>query len=460
MQLKKGGFIINRNDSLANGKILSVLIKLSVPATMAMMVNAIYNIVDTIFIGRGVGTLGIAGVAIFLPIQIIILSIGALFGVGGGSAYSRAIGEKNKEKSKQIIGNVWICVFIISVIISIGGYIFSSQIVSLFGASLEVRIYATDYANAMFIGTLVFPLCVSSNNIIRAEGASKDAMIAMVLGAVINIFLDYIFIFIFDLGIWGAGLATSISKYVTFGYIVFYFIKKTSYKISFKHLKIKKEIIRNIFAVGVSAFIIQVSTSLVAVFINYSLSKLGGDTLVAIYGIVYKINMLFLLPMTGFVQGMQPIIGFNKGAKNYSRIFQTVKTTSKIMLLLSLIGMLAVFIFPETMIGFFSVDKFIISEGAGILKIVICMMPIVGIYMILVGLFQSLGDVKMSLFLSILRQPLLLGIFIFSLPKIVGKIGFWIAFPMSDMFAFILVFLICIKKIILIKRGKKEFVRI
>lgn len=434
-----------REEMLGNDKIIIILLKLALPATIAMLVNALYNIVDTIFIGRGIGTLGIAGVAVQLPIQMIILSCALLIGIGSGSMLSRNLGKKDLEKVNYIACNSFLCVSIIGIIFSILGYIFTTSIVKFFGATENILPYARDYARIMFIGSLYFPFCVSTNNLIRSEGNSKDAMISMIIGFVLNVILDYIFIFIFNMGIKGAALATILSKLGSFIYILIYLnSNKTSISIKARYFIPQKNIIKEILSIGFSGFAVQLSGSIVTIILNHCLGYYGGDLAIAIYGIVYKITLFLFMPLHGMIQGMQPIVGYNYGCNNIARVKEAIKLTITFTTLFTMVGMLIIETFPAEIIGMFNKDTFLLSQGILTLRIVIMMTPFIGIQMTGLGLFQALGKALTSFILSILRQVMIFIPLVLLLPNIknLGVLGIWISFPISDLLSAIITILV------------------
>lgn len=298
----------NRAQMLENEKVSKLLSNLAVPATISMLVNAMYNIIDTIFIGKGVGSLGIAGVAIYLPIQMIMMAFAQMVGIGSGSYVSRLIGKKDYEKLNKVAGSAIALISAISIGFLVTGFIFLDPILGFFGASSAVLPYAREYAFYMLIGVLFFPLVVSSSSLMRSEGNVKDATTSMIIGFVINIILDYIFIFTFDMGIRGAAIATTLAKFVQFGYIVAYFkSKRTMFKLKISDFKMRMDIVKEITAVGMSAFWLSAAESLVAMAVNRSLLYYGGDLSIVIYGIVYKIMLFSYMPLKGLMQGLQLI---------------------------------------------------------------------------------------------------------------------------------------------------------
>lgn len=430
---------MNSNYILGEEKIINALMKLSIPATVAMLVNAVYNIIDTIFVGRGVGTLGIAGVSIYLPFQMIIMSIALLFGIGISSIVSRKMGQNDTEGAYKAFGNLILLVSIFSIFTSILGFIFAENVVKFLGASTEVLPYATDFARTMFPGVLVFPLCVAANNIIRAEGNAKDAMYSMLIGVLANIILDYIFIYKLGFGVAGAGLATSISQGINFLYLIYYFKKKSSIKIKIKYLKFDFNIFKETISIGSSAFITQVSMSIVALLLNYTLFKYGGDLAISIYGIVYKLTLFIQMPLIGLVQGMQPIVGFNMGAQNEIRAKKALKLTLVTSTLIGTMLTLVIILDPTFFINLFTTNTSLITEGSKVLKFNILMYPIIGIYLTAVGFYQSIGKGRASLVLSLLRQLIFFIPLSLILPSIfnLGLWGIWLAFPISDLLSFI-----------------------
>lgn len=426
---------MSRDYILGEEREFSALMKLSIPATIAMLVNAIYNIVDTMFIGKGVGELALAGLSIYLPIQMIIMSMSLLVGIGSASVFSRKLGAKDREGADKVVGNLTFIMAVFSVILASTGLIFSDQIVTLFGASKEVLPFASEYARAMFLGVYVFPFSVASNNIIRAEGHAKNAMHAMIYGMFLNIFLDYLFIYVFDWGIWGAGLATSISKAFSFLYItIYYFGRVSSINFKLKNMKFDLAISKEMFMVGSSAFITQAAMSFVAVLLNYSLLKYGGNQAVSIYSIVYKLTLFVLMPLIGIVQGMQPIIGYSRGANNHTRIRNTVKMSLLTSTAIACVLTLLMWIVPELIVGLFTDSKDLIVEGSKVLRIIVMVFPLIGCYQIAVGYYQSIGQGKASLFLSLLRQIIFFIPLAIALPYVanLGILGIWLAFPIAD----------------------------
>ncbi|TFG93396.1 MAG: MATE family efflux transporter [Candidatus Atribacteria bacterium] len=426
---------------LGEEKISKLLINLSLPATIGMMVNALYNLVDTIFVGRGVGALAIGGLTIAFPIQMVIMAFAQMIGIGAASAISRSLGAKDIEKADYVAGNSFLLIIILSSIIAVIGLTFTEPMLRLFGATETILPYAKDYITIILWGSIFFSFAMSSNNLIRAEGNAKVAMFTMLIGAILNMILDPIFIFIFKMGIKGAALATIISQFISFLYILTYLYSgKSSLKIKLHHLKPKIHIIIEMLTVGSAAFFRQVTGSVVAIVVNNSLRIFGGDIALIIAGILHRVIMFVFMPLFGVIQGMQPIVGFNYGAKKLDRVKETIKLSLITTTVIATFGWLIAELFPFVIISTFTRDAEVIEKGSTIIRIVLSMIPAIGIQIVGAALFQSLGKAVPSLILSLLRQVLLFIPLVIILPRIfgLGLLGIWIAYPAADILSVIL----------------------
>jgi MATE family, multidrug efflux pump len=426
---------------LGEEKISKLLLNLSLPATIGMMVTALYNLVDTIFVGRGVGAIAIGGLTIAFPIQMVIMAFAHLIGIGAASAISRSLGAKDVEKADYVAGNSFLCVIILSSAIAAIGLIFTEPMLRFFGSTETILPYAKDYITIILWGSIFFSFAMSSNNLIRAEGNAKIAMATMLIGAILNMILDPIFIFIFKLGIKGAALATIISQFITFLYVLKYFYSgKSSLKIKLRHLKPRMHIIIEIFTVGFAAFARMVTGSIVAIIVNNSLRIFGGDIALIIVGILHRITMFLFMPLFGVVQGMQPIVGFNYGAKKLGRVKEAIKLSLLTITIIATSGWLIAELFPFAIIGVFTRDAEVIEKGSTIIRIVLSVIPLIGIQIVGATLFQSLGKAIPSLILSLLRQVLLFIPLVIILPRVLGLelLGIWIAYPAADILSVIL----------------------
>lgn len=439
----------NRSQMLENEKISTLLLKLSLPATVGMIVNALYNIIDTIFIGQGVGKLGIAGLTISWPIQIATMAFSLMIGIGAASAVSRSLGAKNVERADYVAGNAFLSITIISVFITTFGLIFLEPMLKLFGATDTILPYAKDYMSVILIGTLYFPFVMASNNLVRAEGNAKVSMMIMIIGTGLNIILDPILIFdkltlgpinipAFGLGIKGAALATILSQFVSLIYLLSYLYGgNSSLKVKLHHLRPNLEILREIVTVGFPSFIRNFAGSLVALIVNNLLKIYGGETAIAILGITNRVLMFLFMPLFGVIQGMQPIAGFNYGAKKYERVRETVKLSIITTITLATKGTALGMLFPDRILTLFTKDKELIIEGSKVLRIIISMIPIVGVSIVGASLFQALGKAIPSLLLALLRQVLILIPLLLILPRLFPEsyriFGVWVSYPIADL---------------------------
>jgi len=422
--------------NLSTESIGKALYKLSAPAMIGMIVMALYNLVDTIFIGRTVGTIGIAGVAIVFPIQMIIMALAQTIGIGGSSIISRRIGAKKKDEAEQVLGNIFLLVLITSVSIMTFGYIFLEPLLLLFGATKTILPSAFSYAQIILLGTVFFSFTMSGNNVIRSEGNAKVAMVTMLIGAILNIILDPIFIFVLDMGVAGAALATVISQFIAFAYIAYYFLSgKSLLKLRSKYIKLQKKYVKRIFAIGSSSFVRMSSSSLMALVLNHTLAIFGGDVAIATYGVINRLTAFLFMPLFGIVQGMQPLVGYSIGAKNIDRAHQAIKLSIKVTTIMALFSFFILYLFPRQLFGVFSTDAELIRLGTRAIRIIAIMLPTMGFQVVVSGMYQAMGRAKQAFILSSLRQVILLIPLILILPHFFNLDGVWYSFFIADFLA-------------------------
>jgi len=421
---------------LSTESIGKALYKLSAPAMVGMFVMALYNVVDTIFIGRMVGTIGIAGVAIVFPIQMIIMAFAQTVGIGGSSIISRRIGAQKKDEAEQVLGNVFLLVLVTSVAIMTLGYIFLEPLLLLFGATSTILPSAFSYAQIILLGTVFFSFTMSGNNVIRSEGNAKIAMVTMLIGAVLNIILDPIFIFVLDMGIAGAALATVISQFISFAFIIYYFLSgKSLLKIYLKNIRLQKKYVKEIFTIGSSSFVHMSAGSLMALVLNHTLAIFGGDIAIATFGVVNRLLAFLFMPLFGVVQGMQPIVGYSVGANNTDRAHQAIKLSIKTTTIMALFSFVILFLFPRQLLSVFSTDTELITLGTHAIRIIVIMLPTIGFQVVATGMYQAMGRAKQALILSSLRQVILLIPLILILPHFFKLDGVWYSFFIADFLA-------------------------
>jgi putative MATE family efflux protein len=371
----------------------------------------------------------------------VIMAFSQMIGIGAASAISRSLGAKDIEKADYVAGNSFLLIVILSSIIAAIGLTFTEPMLRLFGATDTILPYAKDYITIILWGSVFFSFAMSSNNLIRAEGNAKVAMATMLIGAILNIILDPIFIFVFKMGVKGAALATVISKFVSFIYVLTYLYSgKSSLKVKLHHLKPKMRIIIEILTVGFAAFARHVTGSIVAIVVNNSLRIFGGDMALIIVGILHRVTMFVFMPLFGVIQGMQPIVGFNYGAKKLDRVKETLKLSLITTTVIATFGWLIIELFPFAIISVFTRDAEIIEKGSTIMRIVISVIPVIGIQLVGAALFQALGKAVPSLILALLRQVLLFIPLVIILPRVLGLglLGIWIAYPAADILSVVL----------------------
>ena len=419
--------------------IKKLLIKLSTPAIFGMLVMALYNVVDTIFIGRSVGPLGIAALSIVFPIQMIIMSFGQLVGIGAASVISRSLGAGEIEKANLTLGTALTFTIIISVLLTVFGLIFSRQLLLLFGATEMIFTYAKEYFDIIMFSSILFIIAMSSNSILRSDGRAKDAMYTMIVGAVLNIILDPILIFGFKMGVRGAALATVISQFIAVCYVIGVIqSKKSTLSVKLHDVRLNLPILREITAIGFSFFARNIAGSVVFASINNVLGSYGGDIAIAAYGIIQRFTRFIIMPMFGIAQGVQPIIGYNYGAKLYLKVLEAKNIAIKYATILGTVGFLVVELFSRPLVTIFTNDPQLIDVCSKAMKLMFMLFPIVGFQVVTTTVFQALGKAIPSLIFSLSREILFLLPLVILLPKMFSLKGVWIAYPVSDIFSFVL----------------------
>jgi MATE family, multidrug efflux pump len=424
---------------LADNNITKLLIKLSLPATVGMLIMAFYNLVDTIFVGRGVGTLAIGGVSIVFPYQMIVLALGHLLGIGSASIISRCLGANDRSKAERTLGNVYVMVLLMGITITVLGTIFLDPLLIAFGATASILPYAHDYLQIILLSTIFFLFLVVSNNVIRSEGRARIAMGTMIVSAVMNIILDPIFIFILKMGVRGAAIATLISQFLASLYIIYFFISsKSSLHFSFSQFKIDVKILKEIFTIGFSAFARNSAGSIVVILINNTLKNFNGDVSIPVFGIIHRLLRFVIMPIAGIAQGYQPILGYNFGAQNYRNILKTISRGVIISTIIAYTGFIILFLFPKPLLSIFTSDQELIRYGVFALRLIILALPTEGFQVIGATTFQALGKPVPAFFLSVSHRMLFFVPLMLILPSLYGASGVWIAFPVSDLLTLLL----------------------
>lgn len=429
------------SEFLGTEKISKLLFSFSMPAFIAMLASGIYNIVDTIFIGKGIGTLAVGGVGIVFPIQTLYNAFAQMISIGAASAISRSLGEKKNDCANQVTTNAYILTILISLLLMIISYFFINPILFFFGSNEELLVYAHDYLMISILSIPFNALALLSSAVFRAEGNIKVSMIVVLIGAVFNLALDPLFIFTLNGGIKGAAFATVIAQALASLFALFYiFSHRSIVRFEKKYLIPSLAISRSIISVGFSAFARNGATSLFALITNSTLRTFGGTQSITAFGTVNRIISFFFLPIMGINQGLQPIISYNYGARHSDRIKQALKLALIYTTIIGAIGSLVGILFPTMAIRLFVKDKQLISEATFVLRIQLLFYWTIGLQMVASTFYQSIGRAIPALFLSILRQFIILIPLIFILPRYtsLGINGVWYSFPISDFSAFLI----------------------
>ena len=429
---------MKESEQMAVETIPKLLLKFSLPAIVGMLVSSLYNIVDSIFVGRGVGGLALAGVTISIPIITIFMACIMLVGMGATALISIRLGQGKGEEAEKIIGNALVLFLIIGISLTIVGLIFLEPMLIFFGASPNILPYSIDYMRIILLGSTLLAIGTGMNNFIRAEGNPKIAMNTMLIGAITNIVLDYIFIFIFKWGVKGAAAATSISYGVTSTWVLYHFIKgNSSLKIRLENLRLKGLVVKGIIVIGFPTFILQITGSIQQLILNRSLGELGGDVALTVIGIIMSLITFLVMPAMGISQGAQPIIGYNYGAKNYARVKDTLKLSILSATSIVFLGFLISKVWPAQLIRLFNDDPEVIKLGVHSMGIFFKFLPLIGVQMISSSYFQAIGKPNQATLLGLSRQVLIFIPLLIVLPRYFGLEGIWWSGPLSDIGAFL-----------------------
>ena len=423
----------DRKYELGHERVGKLLFRYSTPAMTAMLANSLYNLVDTIFVGQGAGKLALAALAVSFPIQMFILAVAQVVGIGSASVISRSLGAGDARKAERTAGTSFAVVAVLSAVLMVLGLLFLNPLLRAFGATPKVLPYASDYLSIVFCGSIFFAFAVSSNNIVRSEGNAKVAMASMIIGATVNVVLDPILIFGLDMGIRGAALATITGQFCSFLFLCRYFLSGRSLlQIRRWDLKPDWRVLPEVFRIGASSFTRVAAGSAMAIVLNNSIAHYGGDIHLAVMGVTHRTLMVLFMPLIGLVHGLQPIVGFNYGARNMDRVRQAIRTATATATAISSAGFLLLMLFPRPVLGMFSSDSELLTEGPPIVRVMVICLPVVGFHIVGTTLFQAIGKAGPALFLSMSRQVLLVVPLVLILPLRFGLPGIWASFPLAD----------------------------
>ncbi|MCD8288723.1 MAG: MATE family efflux transporter [Prevotella sp.] len=410
-----------------------LLMQYAVPAVIAMIATSLYNMVDRIFIGQGVGPMAISGLAVTFPFMNLASALGAAVGVGSSTLISVSLGRKHYDKAQTIFGNSVMLKIIIGISFSVVCLTFQIPILRLFGATDQTLPYARDYNQIILLGNVFSHLYFGLNAILRSASMPKQAMAATIFTVVLNAILDPIFIYVFHWGIRGAAIATVTSQFTALCWQLYLFSDKRRIVHFQKGIyRLHSRIVRDIFAIGLSPFSMNACACLVVILINNALVRFGGDYAVGAYGIGNSIVFVFLMIVMGVNQGMQPIAGYNFGAKKFKRMMRVVNLSIICATCVTSIGWIICELFPQPVVSLFTTDADLMHQAMRGLRINAILFPIIGYQMVVTNFFQSIGKAKLSIFLSLSRQLIFLIPFILILSRFFGTDGVWAALPCSD----------------------------
>ena len=431
-----------KDDRLGTEPLGKLMVSLALPAVAAQLINLLYNIVDRIYIGhiKGYGDVALTGVGVTFPIIMLIAAFSAFAGMGGAPLASIQLGKKDYQEAEKILGNSAGMIVFFSVVLTIGFLIFKTPVLYAFGASDATIGYAEDYITIYLFGTIFVQLALGLNTFISGQGAAKTAMLSVLIGAVINICLDPVFIFALDMGVKGAAFATVISQAVSAVWVVRFLVSgKSVIRLKTSNMRLEGKIVRNIASLGISPFIMQSTESLVSITLNAGLQKYGGDLYVGTMSIMTSVMQMIVIPVQGITQGVQPIISYNYGAGNYDRVKNTYKKAVTAAIGISVVAFLLFQLAPRQIIGIFgsgSEEYFLFAEK--FFRIYMFFTFINGIQPITANTFTSIGKAGKGVFLSLTRQIIFLLPLLIILPVFIGIEGVMFSAPVADGIAAVL----------------------
>jgi putative MATE family efflux protein len=432
---------MKNSEAFGTKPIGDLLKQQAIPASIGILIMSIYGIVDTIFVGRYVGAIGIAAITVVFPITFLISSFGMAIGIGGASVLSRAMGENNKDKAFSVFGNQIVLTLSLAIFFMIIGFVFQEAFLATFGGRGNVLQPAKDYFNIVLFGVPFLAWAMMSNSVIRAEGNPKVAMFTMIIPALVNVILDPIFIAGFGWGIKGAAWATAISYVCSALFTANHFFRgRSELELHVKNLILKKSIVKEISAIGTVTLARQGTISLLFIVLNNSLFRFGGEMAISTYGIINRIMMFANFPVLGITQGFLPIVGFNYGAKSWGRVRKSVSISIKSATMIAGVIFLFIMSLAVYIVSVFTTDEVLINSSAPALRIVFLATPLLAINLIGSAYFQAIGKARPALLLTLTKQGFFLIPLILILPPIFGLNGIWFSFPIADIGAAIITY--------------------
>jgi len=423
----------NSTELLGTLPISKLLIQQAIPASIGILVMSLNILIDTIFVGRWIGSNAIAAINVVLPVSFFIAALGMSIGVGGASIISRSLGEKNLLKAAHTFANQITLTLLITVLVVLLGLLFVDSILPVFGGKGALFSYAKTYYLIVMYGVPVLAFCMMANNSIRAEGKPKIAMYAMLLPSVSNLTLDYLFINVFDWGMMGAAWATTLSYGVCAAYILYFFLSdKSVLRPRLQAFVLQLDLVKEISSLGSVTLVRQAMVSITVLLINNILFSFGGESSITVYAILSRMLMFATFPIFGITQGFLPIAGYNYGAKNWQRVRKTINTSILYASVLATLVFVLIVFFSESIPQIFSDDLEVSQQTPQALRYVFMALPIIGIQLIGAAYFQAIGKAKPALFLTLSRQGLFFIPLLYVLTPDYGVMGVWISFPIAD----------------------------
>jgi len=425
--------------ALGSEPIGKLLIRQAVPASIGILVMSLNILIDTIFVGNWIGSIAIAAINVVLPVSFFIAALGIAIGIGGSSIISRALGSGRDEKALKTFGNQISLTLILTILLAIVGLTFVDSIIPAFGGKGDIFEPAKIYYTVVLYGVPFLALCMMGNNVIRAEGKPKFAMIAMIIPSIGNLVLDYILIIEMDMGMLGAAWATTISYLCCFAYVLWFFLSKNSdLKINWTHFRLDLSILKETSSLGFVTLSRQAVVSVTYLLMNNILFDLGGEDAVTVYAIIGRMLMFALFPILGVTQGFLPIAGYNYGAEQWHRVRKSINTAILYASVLALIVFAGIMFFSEDIVSVFTNNPKIITETPQAMRWVFAATPIIALQLIGSAYFQAIGKAVPALLLTLSRQGFFFIPLVLILPKYFGEIGVWISFPLADVLSTIL----------------------
>ena len=422
--------------ALGTENIGKLLMQYAVPAIIAMTASSLYNMVDSIFIGHGVGTMAISGLALTFPLMNLAAAFGSLVGVGAATLISVKLGQKDYDTAQRVLGNVFVLNILLGVAFTVIVMAFLDPILYFFGGSDETVGYARDYMYIILLGNTITHLYLGLNAVLRSSGHPQKAMYATIATVIINTILDPVFIYGFGWGIRGAAIATIVAQIISLMWQLWIFSSKEELLHFHRGIfRLKRKIVFDSLAIGMSPFLMNMAACFIVILINQGLKKYGGDLAIGAFGIVNRLVFIIVMIVMGLNQGMQPIAGYNFGAKQYERVTKTLKLTIIYATGVTTFGFIIGMLFSDTVVGIFTSDAELIELAAKGLRIVVMFFPIIGFQMVTANFFQSIGMASKAIFLSLTRQMVVLLPCLLILPRFFGAAGVWYSMPISDLLA-------------------------